>query len=199
MDRETNKMIQTLDLKLPYVRLPFANHDKVKQPILDCIDNWNEGGIKHIDELYENDIYKTDWNMSENLDIEWKKILFNYNFPNALNECVNAIGFGKVHIHNLWFQQYTKGNKHDWHTHAHNYTGVYYLEMSEGSPDTEIYDGDKVIKPKVREGELCIFPSTVIHRAPSFQTDDRKTIISYNIELQEFLPEKIDKLNLYGK
>ena len=188
---------QTLELKLPYIRLQFANHNIVKQPILDCIENWKEG-ISNTSEMYENNIYKTDWKKSKNMDIEWKQILLNNNFKDALNECVNEIGFGYMHIHNLWFQQYTKGNKHDWHTHAENYTGVYYLEMNHGSPATEIYDGNKVIQPKVNEGELCIFPSTIIHRAPSFATDARKTIISFNIELHEFLNKKINQLNLYS-
>ncbi len=84
---------QTLELKLPYIRLQFANHNIVKQPILDCIENWKEG-ISNTSEMYENNIYKTDWKKSKDMDIEWKQILLNNNFKDALNECVNEIGFG---------------------------------------------------------------------------------------------------------
>jgi hypothetical protein len=199
MDRETNKMIQIINLKLPYVKTKFLNHNEVKPIIMKYIDNWKEGGIEHTDEMYENNIYKTDWPRSENMHIGWKQELLKANFLGALEECTREIGFNTLHMHNLWFQQYVKGNKHDWHTHAENYSGVYYLEMSEGSPGTEIYDGERVIRPKVLEGDLCIFPSTAIHRAPVFETDDRKTIISFNLELKEFSPDKIKTLNLYGQ
>jgi hypothetical protein len=34
---------------------------------------------------------------------------------------------------------------HGWHTHGNNFTAVYYLELNEQSPKTELIDPDKYI------------------------------------------------------
>jgi predicted 2-oxoglutarate/Fe(II)-dependent dioxygenase YbiX len=85
----------------------------------------------------------------------------------------------------MWFQQYVINDKHGWHTHAENYTGVYYLEMPEEAPKTELidqYNINKKITIDAKEGDIVIFPSFIIHRAPKVQSDTRKTIISFNLE-----------------
>ena len=107
-----------------------------------------------------------------------------------LNECVNEIGFGYMHIHNLWFQQYTKGNKHDWHTHAENYTGVYYLEYTVNAPPTELWDNSLKI-PEVSEGDVVMFPAMTPHRAPMVKNDIRKTIVSFNFNVIELNTKRL--------
>ena len=91
-------------------------------------------------------------------------------------------------IKNLWFQQYVPGDKHGWHVHADNYTGVYYLNF-DGVDKTQLINPyDKaVIDIEAKEGDLIIFPSSVVHRCPTVSAN--KTIISFNVEIQGFTKE----------
>ena len=85
---------------------------------------------------------------------------------------------------NIWFQQYNHNETHGWHTHSENYTGVYYLEMPTG-PQTQIFDGEIRNLP-VQEGDLVIFPSFLIHRAPPVLNNNRKTMISIETRFYRF-------------
>ena len=93
----------------------------------------------------------------------------------------------------MWYQQYTKNNTHGWHIHGENYTGVYYLEFPKGSSKTELidqYNIRKKITVNAKEGDIVIFPSFIIHRAPKIINDIRKTIISFNLQFN-LINEKI--------
>ena len=74
-------------------------------------------------------------------------------------------------------------------------TGNAYLELPENSPKTELvncFNQKEIITPDTREGNILIFPSFVIHRAPILKTECRKTIISFNIDFENI---SIDVLN----
>mgnify|MGYP000719227115 CR=1 FL=1 len=158
---------------------PFKYHNQIKENLLSKINNSYNDNLNVKDQYYGDQIHRLDW--SKNLDYsrEWIQLV-KPKLEEHFYECANNLNYQSCEVRGMWYQQYTKNNTHGWHIHGENYTGVYYLEMNHGSPATEIYDGDKVIQPEVNEGELCIFPSTIIHRAPSFATDARKTIISFN-------------------
>ena len=83
-------------------------------------------------------------------------------------EEIKKIGLSQVQIFELWFQQYGKGDTHGWHVHGHNFTGVYYLEFGKNSPKTQIVEplSLKIIDVDVKQGDVIIFPSMFIHRAP---------------------------------
>ena len=44
------------------------------------------------------------------------------------------------------------------------------------------YNINKKITIDAKEGDIVIFPSFIIHRAPKVQSDTRKTIVSFNLE-----------------
>ena len=83
-----------------------------------------------------------------------------------------------------WYQQYHHGDTHSWHDHAGGSTlsVIYYLELPEGTPGTEFIDPytGRVHRPRVKEGDVIVFPSFVRHRSPENKSDQRKTIISLN-------------------
>lgn len=91
-------------------------------------------------------------------------------------------------IAGMWFQQYKKTDTHGWHDHLKTHgpvlSVVYYLELPKGSPGTEFMDPytKRYHRPKVKEGDLIMFPSFVAHRSSPNQSNDCKTIISANIE-----------------
>ena len=83
---------------------------------------------------------------------------------------------------------------HPWHTHASNFTGVYYLEYPEGSPSTEVispYTGEKHCLDMASEGDFIVFPSHWIHSSGIPMGEGRKTIISFNFDMDEPTRESI--------
>ena len=91
----------------------------------------------------------------------------------------------------IWFQQYLEDGGHGWHIHGQHYTGVYYLEYSDGCGKTEICSpyNLKRMQIDVKEGDMIIFPAHWIHRGTA-NGKNRKTIISFNFDIIA------DKLNL---
>ena len=56
------------------------------------------------------------------------------------------------------------------------------MEFGKNSPKTQIVEplSLRIIDVDVKQGDVIIFPSMFIHRAPPSQTKKRKTIISFN-------------------
>ena len=96
-----------------------------------------------------------------------------------------------------------KNGKHGWHTHAQNYTGVYYVKFSNKDAKTELIDPfsqDKKIIINAKEGDIVIFPSYVIHRATEQKENSEKIIISFNINFTRIMPNLFSKINnMVGK
>jgi len=95
--------------------------------------------------------------------------------------CHNQINVGKA-----WFQSYTINQFHSWHTHQGcQFSAVYYIELPNKKNATEFYDvfNKKIIKPNVKEGDLLIFNSGILHRSPISKTNKRKTVISFNFDI----------------
>ena len=86
----------------------------------------------------------------------------------------------------LWYQQYQKNDTHSWHNHANGQSTlsiIYYLELPKGTPGTEFKDPftKRIHRPKVKEGDIIMFPSFVDHRSPQNRSNQTKTIISMNL------------------
>ena len=91
----------------------------------------------------------------------------------------------------MWYQKYYNMVEHK--THCHGFTGwssIIYAEFDPKvhestrffSPFRQPWDCDvEVFQPKVKEGDMILFPSSVLHEAPVNRTDTRRTIVSYNI------------------
>jgi len=92
----------------------------------------------------------------------------------------------KSRLTNFWFQQYSSNNIHDWHVHGNSHLSlVYFLELPESEYSTEFFDLEsrKIFQPKVSEGDIVVFPSHLPHKAPLLTSDKRKTIISWNMDI----------------
>ena len=109
--------------------------------------------------------------------------LFLSEFSDYLGDVANTMGFDNIVLTAIWYQQYIKDSMHGWHTHGDNYTGVYYLELHEDSPATELIDNKNIMRLDVKEGDFVVFPSFIKHRAPKILDNNRKTIISFNFNL----------------
>jgi hypothetical protein len=164
----------------------IKNHIILKPQILSCIERSRDTGISQYNTTFDDEVSKLDWDNSKDNNREWVK-LFLPVLGQQLNSIANNMGFKEIIIRNLWYQQYVKNNKHGWHIHGSNCTGIYYLELPENAPRTQLVDPvtRNVVSVDVCEGDLILFPSFTIHRAPIVESDLRKTIISFNIDFLE--------------
>lgn len=139
-------------------------------------------------------ISRHDYNNCFNTNRDW----VTYALPvieSKLTSMVAEIGFDGIELNSIWFQQYYFEDGHAWHTHAGNFTGVYYLELPENAQPTELVVSNKVICPEVKQGDIVVFPSHTIHRGPKIKMDTRKTIISYNFYVPNISLPVFEKLN----
>ena len=175
-------MIIKHHLDCAYVVSKFKYHEEIKDNLLSLIDKADYKSPK--EEISEVNITKTDWFDATNPNREWLKYLVNP-LAEQLKEMYMELNFDGFAIKESWFQQYLQDSEHGWHTHSSNFTNVYYLELPEGTPKTQIvspYDQKTIIEVDVKEGDLLIFPSFTLHKAPVNKSSERKTIVSYNID-----------------
>lgn len=159
----------------------LKEHDEIRQHLLDLISKTPSDVLtEQTTELV------TDFHISNSGTArrEWVDYLLHYLDPH-LKETVRLFGYESYILQNIWFQQYTQGQNHGWHTHGGNYTNVYYLEFDEGAPKTQMREMGKTIEKDFDVKESCVlsFPSYIWHTAPKVQNDKRKTIISWNMNL----------------
>ena len=158
----------------------IKEHLEIRDSILSEIDKTSDSDLEQKDSFYTDSISKLDWDISDKLDRPWVKIFLPV-FIKNLKEVIDNLGYAKVVIQNIWYQQYLEGDTHGWHIHDDHFTGVYYIEFPEGCSQTEIispYDF-KAVKIDASEGDFVVFPAHYIHRGLP-NGNKRKTIISYN-------------------
>jgi hypothetical protein len=180
-------------IQSPLVINYLEKHKIIKEELLTKINSQDSETLESKKENYDDSIHKLDWSKSNDFTRPWVEVFTPFLKENLL-QIVKSIGFKKVLIRNIWFQQYHQNNRHGWHKHGCNFTGVYYLELPEGTPSTQICNPmglNLTANLEAKEGDVVVFPSFVVHRAPHNKSTKRKTIISFNLDFEE--PIKGDK------
>lgn len=191
---------QVINFNFPILKNRLPNHKNLKNKILNLINNQSSETYNLFDEYYSDSISKLDWKEGTNFERPWVQLIVKHLYNNFKKQ-IKEVGLLNVIIHEIWFQQYHQGDIHGWHVHGHNFTGVYYLELDKSSPGTEVVEPLNMNKITIdaKEGDVVIFPSVYIHRAPKIHSGERKTIISFNFSA-EFLDGKyLKKLNKLHK
>jgi hypothetical protein len=176
---------------------PLLAHNEIKQQILESLDHAQTDTLVMRDSYYDDSVSKLDWSRAQDFSRPWVRLLKPH-IQDYLDKLAVALGYQSSVIDEFWFQQYTNGDSHGWHTHGSNFTGVYYLELDETSPKTEIIEPsrqNKKITLDVKEGDIVMFPSYTIHRAPIIKNDIRKTIVSFNFILDLIDPKTLISIN----
>ena len=179
--------------KLGYVNPMFA------VPIVYYpIENWSENKKKILDALPPED----DSQLEPNGSGLYTDFFINgkvKEFPSYFHTVVDVIkpylkdfmDGNPVELVEMWYQKYYKNVEHN--THCHGFTGwssIIYVEFDPKvhestlfySPFRQPWDCDvETFQPEVKEGDMILFPSSLLHEAPVNRTNTRRTIISYNI------------------
>lgn len=168
-----------------YIVEKFSAHNEFKNTLLQLIEKTNSETLFNYSNFYSDSISKLDWHLNKISDRDWVQFLLP-ELKCTLDNIADNLGYQSFKINEIWFQQYLKNDSHGWHIHGSNFTGVYYLELNQDSPITELLDPftqNTVVLPKITEGDILIFPSYVLHRAPVIKTNQRKTIVSFNLDV----------------
>lgn len=189
-------------LETPCMIKNLKDHKNIRDTLISLIKDTKADYLESNNEYFGDLIHRLDWNRSQDYSREWVKFVQPY-LQKYFNECASKLGYQKVNISNIWFQQYNKKGRHGWHIHSENYTGVYYVKFSSKDAKTELIDPfsqNKKIIINAKEGDIVIFPSYVIHRATEQQDDSEKIIISFNFNFDFIEPSLFKTIdNLKGK
>ena len=101
--------------------------------------------------------------------------------------------YQSIVIDQLWYQQYLQSDFHQFHIHNAQYSAIYYLELKDNTY-TQILVNNKIKDIEVTEGDVVVMPSTVVHRCPAVESEYRRTIISFNFDLEYFSEEYMREL-----
>jgi hypothetical protein len=174
---------------------PFKKHDQLKNKLLTLIHQSKNQNILSVNNYFSDNIHNLDWSKNSDFNREWVKFILN-DLQKHFDECAIDLGYDKINIKRIWFQQYLEGGSHGWHIHGETYTGVYYVEFEKDFPKTELinqFDQNKKIIVDAKEGDIVIFPSFIIHRSPVMKIKKRKTVISFNLEFESTISKQILK------
>ena len=167
----------------------LKEHYKIKNQLINLLVDTQSEKLYQKNEYYGDSISRLDWLENKNLNREWVQYLIP-NLQKHFDLCAKELNYQKAQIHSVWFQEYNQNDYHGWHIHEHHYTGVYYLKFPKNAPKTELVDHqNNKLEINVKEGDIVIFPSIAIHRAPVVKNDLTKTIISFNIEFFDIQPD----------
>ncbi len=155
------------------------------------------GSLKHNDgSLSEPSDDSADKNISKISYTNWEKypvetestLRLKYFFANYLSAFYGP-RLKKKHkidfdVNKIWYQIYeaNSGDYHGWHDHMPNpfLSNIWYLELPKGY-GTEFKVKNKIIKPKVKTGDLIVFPPNILHRSPPNNSNEIKSIVSFNL------------------
>lgn len=165
-----------------YAVADFEPHNEIKDTLLSLIDTSDAGSaVNEVDNL---NVTKVDWENGYDMTRPWVEFFLPHIYPHEA-QVFKSMGFSKFMIKEMWFQQYIDHASHGWHTHGSHFTNVYYLELPDSAPKTVLinpYTREEFI-PEVKEGQTLVFPAYVIHKSPDDFFPERKTIISWNSDI----------------
>ena len=176
-------------ISCPLVIKHLPSHERYKDQLISLIEQSPGGGIDSGNGNGIDKIISTDYFLFNSKRL-YEPLFFTMIQP-IVGELIGEIvdikntEFKGIQSSSSWYQRYSKSDTHSWHDHAYNSTLslIYYLELPKGTPGTEFLDpfSGCVHSPKVKEGDVLMFPSFVGHRSPENKSDQIKTIISMNL------------------
>jgi len=134
---------------------------------------------------------KEHWDIKKWPHIEYKKLFLDAaknKFKEHAKHHLPDLNY-KFNIMNMWYHQYTEYEIDgiSWHNHwpGSQWSAVYFVEVPVNkfteflNPETQ-----ETINVSAQDGDMVIFPSWMLHRAPKLETGN-KTIIAWNMDINK--------------
>lgn len=176
----------------------FDGHNHPSSPVLpaewqyqDPINNYGTGGS----------FSSTPWDMDIAVypHVEYKKIFldaaenkFHEHAKFHIQPDITGLEY-KFNIMHMWYHQMSQSDYINWDNHQWcQWSAVYFIEVPEQKYITEFLDPEaqEIIQPEAEAGDMLIFPSWLLHRAPKMLTNERKSIIAWNMDVCYVFPKK---------
>lgn len=174
-------------LSINFFKIPISDWKVKKEQILSLIDLYNED--KRIDCCY------SDYFMYNNRPEYMPKIIGM--IADELQEFINQSGISVYPVNQwqMWSQRYINGDFHGVHNHGFGHlSAILYVEFDKDkhqstrfyTPIPNAFTGiiDN-LQPDVEEGDLILFPSTILHECPPSNCPESRTIVAFNIPIGE--------------
>ena len=166
-----------LPFKFPLFQYSIPNWQKWKPLLLDKIPDYNLDGDTVSTDYHSPHIDKYGTIFDECIDIVIKQFHIDVGHP--------------VYIRNIWAQRARKGDYHITHNHGSSgWSAVLYVDFDPDlhtstkffSPFTDPATGDLLnYSPKVKEGDVIIFPAQTLHTAEPNTSSRERVILSFNM------------------
>ena len=165
---------------VPFWKIRVDDWLNKKNQLLDLVDWDNEKG--------KTEKHFTDYHLNLNYVEPFTNIIID-----ELKNFSMSIQFN-IQIRRLWAQRYTGSHNMMPHTHGNEgFSAVLYAEFNPKvhnattfhCPFKNFVDGFDITHiPEVEEGDILIFPSAIIHYAEPSNSDEHRTIFSWNMDVQ---------------
>ena len=175
-------------LTLPVLVMPFTAHNQLKHSLLESI-SVQSSEVTEKNNTHE--VLRTDYptgklqSSTDRSTFLYKTMIMPF-LKTDMDRAFKVLNHDNPELLGMWFQQYNTKGHHDWHQHrGSTWSCVYYLELAQDGPPTvlrDILNPNKEWAPKVKEGDILIFPSFVTHCSPPNTGNSRKTVIAFNIK-----------------
>ena len=99
----------------------------------------------------------------------------------------------KFNIMHMWYHQMQQSDYISWDNHQWcQWSAVYFVEVPDQKYVTEFLNPEtrEIMQPQAKAGDMLIFPSWLLHRAPIMNTNQRKSIIAWNMDVVYVFPEE---------
>ena len=168
--------------KVPYY---FIHIDKWADHKRSVLSNLRVKNPERVPKNTDDSVVTSYWDEFDyNEHIEFLNLIHGYIAPHTKDMRVERVS-------RLWWQTTHKGDYHTAHDHGmEGWSAVFYAQFN---PDvhrsTTFYRPypapmdlvPPIFNPKVKEGDLFMFPSFILHEAPINTSDEPRTIISFNL------------------
>ena len=183
---------------LPTYLRPVAAHKETKDSVLGEIKKLCQDSRCFIPRSGEQVF--TDYMIpSEASARKYKDEVIDSVMPN-IEEFSLSMGAKKLNMGQIWFQRYETDFYHGTHNHWPSlFSVIYYLEFDPSEHEStvlmnpnrlhaELYRAQNIqletsFSPKIKEGDILIFPSFVDHYAPMNKSKMPRTIVSFNFDM----------------
>ena len=159
--------LSVVDYSFPILISKVKHHQEIKQKILNGI---KQMGRHSIDDGFHC-IHNTDWYLPADNERYYKQYI-GHAFVHHNQLVAKLFNSTELSIKNFWFQQYGRGDYHNWHVHPGSmFSNVYYVDLGEGTPKTSLRILDKIVEIPVEEGVIVTFPSFIQHCSKPNKSD----------------------------